>query len=88
MYSPQALVENLLPSLETEAVLDLKAAARAAVVDEASLALARRLAVGPYEREDLNVLQRIVKADSELKFDQVRRRVCGKWVKALSGWKC
>ena len=68
-----------MPSLETEVVLDLKSAARAAVVDEASRALARRLAVGPYEREDLNILQRIVKADSELKYDQVRRWVFGVW---------
>ncbi len=70
----QALVEHLIPSLETEVVFELKAAARAAVVEEASGALARRLAVGPYEREDLNVFQKIIKADSGsgLKHDQVR----------------
>lgn len=61
----------MLPSLETEVAIDLRAASRAAVVDEASLALARRLSVGPYEREDLSVFQRIIKADSELKYDQV-----------------
>lgn len=65
-------MEHLLPALETEVVFDLKAAARAAVVEEASRAMERRLAVGPYEREDLNVLQKIIKADSRLKHDQVR----------------
>lgn len=68
-------MEHLLPALETEVVFDLKAAARAAVVEEASRAMERRLCVGPYEREDLNVLQKIIKADSGLKHDQVRWEV-------------
>lgn len=67
-------MDNILPSLETEVVLEMKAASRAAVVEEASRALARRLAVGPYEREELSVFQKIIKADSELNYDQVRRR--------------
>eukprot|EP00903_Cladosiphon_okamuranus_P017486 g16106.t1 len=68
----EALVEHLLPALETEVVFDLKAASRAAVVEEASRAMERRLSVGPYEREDLNVLQKIIKADSGQKYDQTR----------------
>lgn len=68
----QALVEHLIPAFETEVVFELKAAARAAVVEEASGALARRLAVGPFEREDLTTFQKIVKGDSKLKHDQVR----------------
>lgn len=52
--------------------MELKAAARAAVVEEASGALARRLAVGPFEREDLTTFQKIIKGDSKLKHDQVR----------------
>lgn len=71
-------MEHLLPSLETEVVFELKSKARAAVVEEASRAMERRLRVGPYEREDLNVLQKIIKADSRLKHDQVRRGV-GQW---------
>ena len=71
----KALVEQLLPYLETEVVIDLKAAARAAVVEEASRAFERRLAVGPYERDDLTVLQKIIKADSGLRHDQVRWEV-------------
>lgn len=67
----KALVDNVLPALETELALELKAAARATVVEEASRALARRLAVGPYEREELSVFQKMIKADSELKYDQV-----------------
>lgn len=61
----------MIPALETEVALELKAASRAAVVEEASRALARRLAAGPYEREELGVFQRIIKADSDLKLDQV-----------------
>lgn len=72
-------MDNILPALETELVLELKAASRAAVVEEASRALARRLAVGPYERQELSVFQKIIKADSELMYDQVclRRRGMG-----------
>lgn len=65
-------MDNILPALETELALELKAASRAAVVEEASRVLARRLAVGPYEREESSVFQKIIKADSERKYDQVR----------------
>ncbi|CBN78798.1 GTB1; RNA binding / hydrolase, acting on ester bonds, also similar to transcription elogantion facto [Ectocarpus siliculosus] len=68
----EALVEHLIPALETEVVFELKAASRAAVVEEASTCLASRLMVGPYERDDLNVFQKVTKADSSLKNDQVR----------------
>ncbi|CAN0556608.1 unnamed protein product, partial [Ectocarpus sp. 12 AP-2014] len=53
----------------TEVVFELKAASRAAVVEEASACLASRLMVGPYERDDLNVFQKITKADSSLRND-------------------
>lgn len=53
-------------------MFELKAASRAAVVEEASACLASRLMVGPYERDDLNVFQKIIKSDSSLKNDQVR----------------
>lgn len=68
---PQALHEHMFPAFETELVTDMRAAARAAVVEGASKALADRLSVGPYEREELTVFQRVIKADSGLKYDQV-----------------
>lgn len=64
-------MEYLIPALETECVFELKADARAAVVEEASLAMEKRLSVGPFEREDLNTFQKVIKADSNLKHDQV-----------------
>ncbi|CAM9633895.1 unnamed protein product, partial [Discosporangium mesarthrocarpum] len=68
----EALEEHLVPTLEKEIIQELQSSARAAVVEEASIALEKRLAVGPFEREDLSVLERLTKADSKTKDDQLR----------------
>lgn len=60
--------------------MELRSAARSAVVSEASLAFQRRLEKGPYEREELAPFQKIIKTDSTLKLDQV--------IQGLSDFMC
>ena len=67
----QALVSHILPGLEMEVVSELRSAARTAIIQQASDALERRLAFGPYERQELSSFEKIIKADSVLKHDQV-----------------
>ncbi|CAM9648035.1 unnamed protein product, partial [Ascophyllum nodosum] len=78
----EALVSHILPGLEMEVVSELRSAARTAIIQQASDALERRLAFGPYERQELSSFEKIIKADSVLKHDQMR--VVGIFVSAES----